>query len=523
MNSPNDNGNGDNGGRDNGGRDNVPIFTVAEISQAVKRTVEGAFQRVRVRGEISRPSFPSSGHCYFRLKDENAVLDSVVWRGVLGRLKLRPEDGLEVIASGRLTTYAGKSSYQIIVDSLELAGEGALLKLLEERRKKLAAEGLFAEERKRPLPYLPEVIGVVTSPTGSVIRDILHRLADRFPRRVLVWPVAVQGEQAAPQVAEAIRGFNALPKTGPVPRPDVLIVARGGGSLEDLWAFNEEEVVRAAADSTIPLISAVGHETDTTLIDFAADRRAPTPSAAAEIAVPVKSELTNLVLDLSRRLASAGYRGLEERRTRVEGLARGLPDPQRMLQEMSQRLDDRAERLTLGVSRFLRQEAEKVESLGWRLPRPEQQLGLARERLDATADRLVRSGARNLESRREQYLRVDAERRLDQGIANVRRDTRRQLDQLGRLLDSYSYHKTLERGFAVVRDADGQGVLTRKGEVQAGQSLDIEFADGHAAAVAAGGAAQPKGKAGGNPGGSPGGSGGKARAGKTDGKQGSLL
>jgi len=472
---------------ESGGRDNVPIFTVAEISQAVKRTVEGAFGRVRVRGEISRPSFPSSGHCYFRLKDESAVLDAVVFRGVRSRLKLQPEDGLEVIASGRLTTYAGKSTYQIIVESLELAGEGALLKLLEERRKKLAAEGLFAEERKRPLPYLPEVIGVVTSPTGSVIRDILHRLAERFPRRVLVWPVAVQGEQAAPQIAAAIEGFNALPREGPVPRPDVLIVARGGGSLEDLWAFNEEVVVRAAAASDIPLISAVGHETDTTLIDFAADRRAPTPSAAAEIAVPVKSELTSLVLDLTRRLAGAGYRGIEARRTQVEGLARGLPDPQRLLQEKAQRLDDTGERLTLGIERFLRQEQEKVAGLGWRLPHPRQQLALARERLSALADNLARQARRQVERQQEALLRLDAERRLSQGLRVSQREARRQLDSLARLLDSYSYQKTLERGFAVVRQDTADGpVLTRKARVETGHALDIEFADGHLHAVAGG-------------------------------------
>src|SRR5829696_7759507 len=254
---------------------NVPEFSVSELSFALKRELEGAFPRVRVRGEISQPSFPRSGHCYFRLKDENSVLDGVCWKGTVPRLGIKIEEGMEVIATGKITTYAGSSRYQIIIDRMELAGEGALLKLLEDRRKKLAAEGLFAQERKRPLPFLPQVIGVVTSPSGAVIRDILHRLADRFPRRVLVWPVSVQGDKAAGEVAAAIAGFNRLPVEGPVPRPGVLIVARGGGSLEDLWAFNEEIVVRAAAASTIPLISAVGHETDTTLIDFASDRRAP--------------------------------------------------------------------------------------------------------------------------------------------------------------------------------------------------------------------------------------------------------
>ncbi len=261
--------------------DNLPEFTVSELSGAVKKTLEGAFERVRVRGEISRPTVPSSGHCYLRLKDESAVLDAVVWRGTLARLGVRPEEGLEVIATGRLTTYAGKSTYQLIIERMEVAGEGALLKMIEERRKRLAAEGLFDPERKKPIPYLPDIIGVVTSPTGAVIRDILHRLAERFPRRVIVWPVAVQGENAAAQIAEAVRGFNALPVDGPVPRPDVLIIARGGGSLEDLMAFNEEIVVRAVAASRIPTISGVGHETDTTLVDFAADLRELTPTVAS--------------------------------------------------------------------------------------------------------------------------------------------------------------------------------------------------------------------------------------------------
>ena len=294
------------------GPSNVPAFTVSELSFALKREIETTFPRVRVRGEISQPSFPRSGHCYFRLKDENAVIDGVAWKGTIPRLGIKIEEGLEVIATGKLTTYAGSSRYQIIVDRLELAGEGALLKLLEDRRKRLQAEGLFDLDRKRPLPFLPEVVGVVTSPSGAVIRDILHRLADRFPCHVLVWPVAVQGEKAAAEVAAAIGGFNRLPEHGPVPRPDILIVARGGGSLEDLWAFNEEIVVRAAAASTIPLISAVGHETDTTLIDFVSDRRAPTPSAAAEMAVPVRADLMAQTLDFGKRTMACMNRVLRE-------------------------------------------------------------------------------------------------------------------------------------------------------------------------------------------------------------------
>src|SRR5262247_2292375 len=271
---------------------NVPEWTVSELSAALKKTVEDAFGYVRVRGEISGYRGPqASGHCYFALKDEGAKIEAVIWRTAFARMRLKPEEGLEVFVTGRLTTFPGKSTYQIVIETLELAGVGALMALIEKRKKKLAAEGLFDEARKQLLPFLPDVIGVVTSPTGAVIRDILHRLADRFPRRVLVWPVRVQGDGSAEQIAVAIRGFNALPEAGPIPRPDLVVVARGGGSLEDLWSFNEEIVVRAAAAGMIPLISAVGHETDVTLIDFAADKRAPTPTAAAEMAVPVRAEL----------------------------------------------------------------------------------------------------------------------------------------------------------------------------------------------------------------------------------------
>src|SRR5690349_21447290 len=324
---------------------NLPEFTVSEISQAVKRTLEGRFDRVRVRGEISGFKRATSGHLYFALKDEEAKLDGVCWRGTAQRLSIAPEDGLEVIATGKVSSYPGRSSYQIIIDSLELAGEGALLKLLEERRKKLAAEGLFDASRKQALPFLPEVIGVVTSPTGAVIRDILHRLRDRFPRHVLVWPVLVQGEGAKDQIATAINGFNAITPGGVIPRPDLLIVARGGGSLEDLWAFNEEVVVRAAAASTIPLISAVGHETDTTLIDHASDPRAPTPTAAAEMAVPVRAELLADVMQDGARLARAMRRMTDEARLRLEGLGRGLPRPAQIIAERIQTLDGCVERL----------------------------------------------------------------------------------------------------------------------------------------------------------------------------------
>src|SRR5579871_2416916 len=311
---------------------NAPEFTVTELSSALRRTVEDAYGHVRVRGEITGfRGAHSSGHCYFTLKDDGAKIDAVIWKSAHYRMRFKPQEGLEVIATGRLTTFPGKSTYQIVIEALEPAGIGALMALLEERKKKLAAEGLFAEARKQLLPWLPEVIGVVTSPTGAVIRDILHRLEDRFPRRVLVWPVKAQGDGSAEQVAAAIRGFNALPEGGRIPRPDLLIVARGGGSLEDLWSFNEEIVVRAAADSMIPLISAVGHETDITLIDFAADKRAPTPTAAAEMAVPVRAELMTDVGTLARRAFSSWQRDQEARRAELRSASRALPDADEVL------------------------------------------------------------------------------------------------------------------------------------------------------------------------------------------------
>src|SRR6201986_2884533 len=329
---------------------NAPEFTRTELSSALKRTVEDRFGHVRVRGEISGFRGPhSSGHCYFALKDENAKIDAVIWRFNHYRMRFKPQEGLEVIATGKLTTFPGKSSYQIVIESLEPAGIGALMALLEERKKKLAAEGLFAEARKQLLPWLPEVIGVVTSPTGAVIRDILHRLQDRFPRHVLVWPVRVQGEGSAEQVAAAIRGFNALPEAGKIPRPDVLIVARGGGSLEDLWSFNEEIVVRATAESMIPLISAVGHETDITLIDFVADKRAPTPTAAAEMAVPVRTDFFAEVADPGRRTHAYWMRAQESRRNELRAAARALPSAGDLLAIPRQRLDSAGASLPRGL------------------------------------------------------------------------------------------------------------------------------------------------------------------------------
>jgi exodeoxyribonuclease VII large subunit len=462
--------------------DNLRIFTVSEIAQAVKRAIEGKFERVRVRGEISGFRRAGSGHCYMALKDEDAVLDAVCWRGTVMRLGLEPQDGLEVVATGRLTTYPGRSKYQMVLETLELAGEGALLKLLEDRKRKLAAEGLFDTARKRPLPFLPGVIGVVTSPSGAVIRDILHRVADRFPRHVLVWPVLVQGEDAAAQVVAAIDGFNRLAPEGPVPRPELLIVARGGGSLEDLWAFNEEIVVRAAAASAIPLISAVGHETDTTLIDFAADRRAPTPTAAAEMAVPVRAEVTARVLDCSRRMLSAAERMVSERRTRVEGLARGLPHPARLLEENLQRLDDRMERLRNAVANLLRRHGSAVAEWGARLPHPRQQLRLSSEQLANQGQRLAVCEVRLTERPRQEFERVEAARRLRQCIERFMADKGLELKGLGRLLETTSHRNVLNRGFALVRGS--KGIVTRSAQVLPGDALEIEFADGPTGAIA---------------------------------------
>jgi exodeoxyribonuclease VII large subunit len=473
------------------GPGNVPEFTVSELSFALKREIETAFPRVRVRGEISQPSFPRSGHCYFRLKDENAVIDGVAWKGTIPRLGLKIEEGMEVIATGKLTTYAGSSRYQIIVDRLELAGEGALLKLLEDRRKRLQAEGLFDAERKRPLPFLPEVVGVVTSPSGAVIRDILHRLADRFPRHVLVWPVAVQGEKAAAEVAAAIAGFNRLPEQGPVPRPDILIVARGGGSLEDLWAFNEEIVVRAAAASTIPLISAVGHETDTTLIDFASDRRAPTPSAAAEMAVPVRADLMAQTLDFGKRTMACMNRVLREANLAVSGLARGLGDPLRLIEERQQRLDVSGERLALATRQLVERRSHALAAA--RLVSPQRVIDAKQQLFDSEV-RALKSAVERFKTDTLQKAERMVER-LDRYGEQLRRHSGdlmlhglRQVDQLGKLLESYSFHSVLNRGFALVRDQDGHPIMTAA-ETHAGDAIAIEFADGRVGAKVTEGAA----------------------------------
>ena len=469
---------------------NLAELTVSELSSAIKRTLESGFDRVRVRGEISGFKRAGSGHLYMQLKDDAAAIKAVVWRSTAVRLGLNPEDGMEVVATGRITSYAERSEYQLVIERVELAGLGALLKLLEDRKKKLAAEGLFDAARKRPLPLLPTVIGVVTSPSGAVIRDILHRLEDRFPRHVLLWPVLVQGEGAAQQIANAIHGFNALPAGGKVPRPDVLIVARGGGSLEDLMAFNEEIVVRAAAASEIPLISAVGHETDTTLIDFASDRRAPTPTAAAEMAVPVRADLIAEVAQCGHRLARAASRQIAEQRLTIEGLGRGLPDPVRLIQEKTQQLDAWIERRDNAQRGFFDRKRDQLHALSNRLRTPRDQIASMRNALSYALSHLSTSVSAAIDR---------SGRRLDNAGAHLRPKLLRDLldrrsDALAgcaALLESYSYEHVLKRGFTLVRDEDDQP-LTSAAALSSGMAVSLQFHDGRARALVDGGSAAPK-------------------------------
>lgn len=446
---------------------NAVEFSVFEISVALKRVVEDSFGNVRVRGEISGfRGVHTSGHAYFSLKDDRARIEAVVWRGSFSKLKFQPEEGMEVIATGKLTTFPGSSKYQIVIEQMEPAGAGALMALLEERKRKLAAEGLFDEGRKQLLPYLPKVIGVVTSPTGAVIRDIIHRISDRFPLHILVWPVKVQGEGSGDEVAAAVRGFNAFEGAT---RPDVIIVARGGGSLEDLWGFNDEAVVRAVAASDIPVISAVGHETDWTLIDLAADVRAPTPTGAAEMAVPVKADLQAHMATLSARLSGGLSRDLERKRQAVRAASRALPGLDALLALPRRHFDELTTRLGRGL-----------------------ETGIERKRIrfiDGVAARLrPESLKRALEMRQRQFAQVGERnfRAFQLGVT-----TRRgRLDAAWRLAGSYSHQNVLERGFALVRDAEGKPVK-RRAQVEAGAALEIQFADGRMNAREAGGTAAP--------------------------------
>jgi len=426
--------------------DNAPPLSVSELSSALRRTVEGAFDHVRVRGEISGFKRHGSGHCYFTLKDDGACLDAVIWRGSAGALRFAPEDGIEVVATGKLTTYPARSRYQIVVERLELAGQGALMALLDKRRRQLAAEGLFDEARKQKLPFAPRVIGVVTSPTGAVIRDILHRLEDRCPCHVILWPVPVQGEGAAARIAAAVAGFNALAEGGPVPRPDLLIVARGGGSIEDLWAFNEEEVVRAVAASAIPIISAVGHETDTSLSDFAADMRAPTPTAAAELAVPVRRELLAQVRELGLRAERCARRTLDRAGEQLQASVRHWPDREGLLAPQRQRLDELSDRLP--------------RALRGRLDRARGELGHAAGAL--------RPG-----------LLVAAHRRASE-----------RLEALWRIAGLAHPNRPLEKGYARIEDRGGHTLISAEAARRA-RLLRLVFHDGAVDAAVGDGAATP--------------------------------
>jgi exodeoxyribonuclease VII large subunit len=438
---------------------NAPALSVSEISSALRRTVEDRFGHVRVRGELSGFKRAASGHLYFSLKDADAKLDGVMWKGNAGRLPFAPEDGLEVIATGKLTTYAGRSSYQIVADRLELAGEGALMLLFEKLKARLAGEGLFAPERKRAIPYLPQKIGIVTSPTGAVIRDILHRLADRFPSQVVVWPVLVQGDGAAAQVAAAVNGFSAMADGQ---RPDLLIVARGGGSIEDLWAFNEEVVVRAVAASAIPVISAVGHETDTTLCDFAADLRVPTPTAAAEMAVPVRLDLKERLGQHGLRMDGSIRRLLQRATERLEAQRRLLPKPAELAAPWAQRADELAERLRRGLER--RAEGAKIAFAG---SATRLSPALLRRRLALGQDRLSA----------QRLPQSQLQRRLT--------DARSRLNALGRLAETLHPEAPLKRGFARVSDAEGRTVMSVDAAKASGQ-VSIRFADGSVDAVIGG-------------------------------------
>jgi exodeoxyribonuclease VII large subunit len=441
---------------------NLVEYSVSELAFAIKRTMEGEYGQVRLRGEISGFKGPhSSGHCYFTLKDDKACIEAVIWRSTYPRLKFKPEQGLEVIATGRVTTYPDKSKYQIVIDRLEPAGIGALMALLEQRKKMLAAEGLFDTGRKLPLPFLPRIIGVVTSPTGAVIRDILHRLEDRFPCHVLVWPVRVQGETCAVEVAAAIAGFNGLGRNGPVPRPHLIVVARGGGSLEDLWGFNEEIVARAVAASTIPLISAVGHETDWTIIDLVADWRAPTPTAAAERAVPVRADLIGVLLAHGLRVAHCLRRTLEAKSSHYRAATRGLLRRSDLLGLPRQRFDHVSARLGLALQANARAHRNMLERM-----RPRLAPNLISRRVTNARERIV---SLNRSRRRAIEARLGRDR-----IA---------LDNQGKLLASFGYQNVLSRGFTLVRDKEGR-MLRRAVDVTSGLAIDIEFADGHVAARA---------------------------------------
>ena len=435
--------------------ENAPEYSVSELSSVLKRMIEGEFSNVRIRGEVGRVSKPASGHLYFDLKDDKSVIASVTWRGQASKLATQPEEGLEVVATGKITTFAGQSRYQMIVSEMSVAGVGALMAQLEKRKKKLESEGLFDKALKKEIPYLPEVIGVITSSSGAVIRDILHRLSDRFPRKVLIWPVSVQGEKCAPEVTAAINGFNKLTPGGAMPRPDLLIVARGGGSIEDLWGFNEESVVRAVSESEIPLISAVGHETDTTLIDYASDLRAPTPTAAAEYAVPVRADLMGWLSSMDERRVRSLSSNLETKRQRLKDLSRGLPLPTELVAMQAQRLDSISDKLPRALSIVSNNKRSLLLQTSAGL-RP-QVLKLKLVERTELINRFVKNIKSNMKIKIQHHQSA--------------------LEGLERIRQTLGYEATLRRGYTVVRDQDGKLVTSvKKAEIK--KVLEIEFQDG---------------------------------------------
>jgi len=457
--------------------DNAPNnayeFSVSELAQSLKRTIEDTYGHVRVRGELGRVTIAKSGHCYLDIKDDKAVINSIIWKGTMNRLAMRPEEGMEVIVEGRLSTYPGRSNYQLIIEKLELAGEGALMALFEKRKKMFVAEGLFDAERKRELPFMPRVIGVVTSPTGAVIRDIIHRIEDRFPAHIILWPVLVQGDKAAAQIAAAITGFN---HSDGFPRPDVLIVGRGGGSLEDLWCFNEEIVVRAAANSEIPIISAVGHETDWTLVDYVVDYRAPTPTGAAEVAVPVLHEWMTTIEDYGVRLTRGLTRSVNEKKTKLA--ASKLPRLANVLAVPRQRLDVAGARLG-APQRFLDSSRQKLDSI--RLPRPERIFDPAKRRLELAKARLRPAEIQKKITVTQDRLKMIGGR-ADRVVANRIEKFTDRLTRASGLLEAYSYQGVLKRGYALVTDDKGK-VIRSKDTPAAGDAVTLTFSDGDRGAL----------------------------------------
>jgi len=464
---------------------NQQELSVSEISNLLKRTVEDAFSYVRVRGEISGLKKPGSGHIYLNLKDENSVINGIIWKWSSKKISIDLEDGMEVICTGKISTYPNRSNYQLIIENIEIAGEGALMALLEKRKKILMAEGLFAPENKKPIPFLPQVIGVVTSPTGAVIKDILHRISDRFPVHVIIWPVMVQGDGAKEQIRDAIEGFNKISEDDSVKKPDLIIVARGGGSLEDLWAFNEEIVVRAAANSEIPLISAVGHETDTTLIDYASDKRAPTPTAAAEMAIPVKEDLLISLLEMEKRLVKSSQRLIDEKKSYIEALSKGLLNPTQIIHNASQRLDDWDERLKLALPSYIKNKSSQLDVLISKL-NPSQLSNILDNKINKMSNlssNLDNSYEKILNNYYIKYSNISSKLTVKL-VENDIILKRQRLESESKLLESYHYKKVLDRGYALVWSEDGK-VIQKADKLKNAMPVTIEFSDGKANAMVA--------------------------------------